>query len=183
MSLRAVLRSETAAIHRQLDQLVDERQWFDDRAGYGRWLSGMCAFHDGIERALSRYAPATSDRSARCERLALDLADIGFDIAPPRPAARPEIRDGVDALGVRYVVEGARLGARVLLRRAAQLGCNESFGARYLSAEAASLEDWHAILAALDGVTLDEASISRAVAASTRTFALALDCLDGSHVA
>ena len=181
MSLRRRLQSETAEVHRQLDRLAVERGWFDDRSGYGTWLRGMYAFHGIVHQALSCVAADAKPAADRVARLAADMADLGISLPARAPAGPLGVHDDAGALGVLYVTEGARLGASLLLKRAGRLGFCGARGARFLTAEAGGLVDWHAALKALDEAVLDEAGIARAVAASTRTFALAVECLDDCH--
>lgn len=177
MSLRHRLRSDTASLHRRIDGLFVQRRWFESPQGYGRWLNGMLAFHVGVHAALSDFSASSPAQAARVRRLGLDMMDLQVVPEAPRRVRRLVVRDAVDVLGVRYVVEGSRLGARLLLEQAAGLGCDERCGARFLAGEAGSLSDWQDVLRELNSTSLGAAETARAVEASSSTFALAEDCL------
>lgn len=182
MTLRHILQRETDEQHRSLDMLVDGLGCFADVTGYARWLRGMHAFHDAVREtflASGLWAPRVRRQEERVDLLNEDLGDLA---APrivqslPRPFT---VVDEESALGIRYVVEGASLGSRVLATRAAALGCTATRGARYLAGEVVSFAHWREVLGDLAAAELDEAAIRRAVAASRRTFELASLCLGG----
>ena len=177
MSLRRKLKAETADAHRALDVLAAERGWFDTREGYCTWLRGIGAFHVRVHRAISETGCSSYFDAGRFERLRLDMSDLG--VAPLRSAndcAFGPVSE-MEGLGLLYVTEGSRLGARILVRRARDLGFDERFGARFLAAEAASLDSWQRVVAALDQQN-DAAAGARAVAAGLRAFRVAQECLD-----
>jgi heme oxygenase len=182
MSLRRTLQRETDGHHRTLDALVQRQGCFDHLSGYGRWLHGMYAFHAQIAVAFGapdRFSINSSRYDERVRLIASDLGDLGLAPEAWAPNEAFTIADRSEALGVLYVSEGASLGARVLVRRAAGLGCTHARAGRYLAAEAGSLANWQAALAALAAANLDEAATERAVTAGKRTFALAATCLGG----
>ena len=177
MSLRRKLQAETADAHRALDVLAAERGWFDTRAGYGKWLRGICAFHERVHRAIRDTGCSSYFDAGRFERLRLDMADVG--VAPLQLCDHCDFApmSEIEGLGLLYVTEGSRLGARVLVRRARDMGLDECFGARFLAAEAASLVSWQRVVAALDQQD-DAAAGARAVSAGIRAFRVAQECLD-----
>lgn len=181
MSLRQRLQHETAEIHALLDARASERGWFDGLARYCDWLRGMHAFHRQIEGELYGIDLRGLRDEGRVERLAQDMRDFGVEPLGHRPECRLGICTRDTALGVLYVTEGAKLGARVLVKRAAALHCHSSHGARFLAAEAQGFATWHAILAELESAALDVNETSRLVSAGVRTFHLAVEYLDGAH--
>jgi heme oxygenase len=167
--IRWFLRAQTADVHASLDRLIGQ---FDDRRGYLRYLEGLFRFRAPVEQALSALSWPEGTGGFRPSRLAraigADIDDLGARV----PAARQVTLDlgGAGLLGVLYVLEGAALGARVLIRRAEALGFDGRFGARHL-ALAAGGAGWAGFLA-LAGAQA-EMDRDRAAAASLATFALA----------
>ena len=84
--------------------------------------------------------------------------------APTLPVDDPET-----LLGTLYVVEGSALGARILYRRAQELGLSGEFGARHLSVQSESLTRWRQLVKLLDEAP--ELDLERIVAASETAFA------------
>jgi heme oxygenase len=115
--LRDCLRAATASIHAQLDRRVALLD-LGHAAGYRCFLEGTAAALLPLEAALAASGvvdlfpdwPARSRRGAILE----DLARLDGTAQPPT-RTDPLTRDGV--LGTLYVLEGSRLGARVLVRR------------------------------------------------------------------
>jgi heme oxygenase len=117
-SVRHLLRSATATDHAEVDSrfamLIGRGV-----AGYAEFLQLSAAAISPLEQALreanvERILPDWEDRS-RGASLGADLADLGLS-APP--AARPPSVGGeAHQFGVLYVLEGSRLGAKVLIRR------------------------------------------------------------------
>jgi len=99
-----------------------------------------------------------------------DLADLGrgVGVADSFPAAR----DRAFALGIAYVLEGSGLGARLLARRAAELGFDGGCGARHLAAQTSDMARWPAFLDRLEAIELRAREDVIAGAASTFDFAL-----------
>ena len=88
-------------------------------AGYGEFLRLSAAAICPLEQALLEgkvecILPDWEERSRRAA-LRADLADFG--IADPTLAQRPSLGEEAHQFGVLYVLEGSRLGARVLARR------------------------------------------------------------------
>jgi heme oxygenase (biliverdin-IX-beta and delta-forming) len=117
-SIRHLLRSETATDHANVDArfsaLIDL-----GTAGYGEFLRLSAAAICPLEQALLEgkvecILPDWEERSRRAA-LRADLADFG--IADPTLAQRPSLGEEAHQFGVLYVLEGSRLGARVLARR------------------------------------------------------------------
>lgn len=167
MTSRPSLRDATADAHAQLDVRVGGA--LEDRARYVAFLRGM----HGFLSAAAAIDPRRDYARARAA-LAADLADLG--VAPP-PCLSMAPAAPATALGWRYVVAGASLGARVLLPRAQALGYDARRGARYLGVQAAG-NDWRPLLAALDAAPDDMAEA--VVAGARAAFALADHCMTES---
>lgn len=120
IDLREFLRGRTRDVHARLDSSIaamDVRQ----RSSYERFLRGTATALVPIELALeeSGVAALLPDWPRRRRRQALqdDLSLLGTAFTP-LPPLLPLERSGL--FGALYVLEGSRLGARVLQRRVAR---------------------------------------------------------------
>lgn len=162
-----VLREATADAHTDLDALFAQ---FDlgDATDYARFLSAHAAALMPVEEWLDTHG---ADRVAadwparrRGQAIAADLAEL--DAAPPEPLRfDPPAPDGAVA-GVLYVIEGSRLGGRVLARQVAA-----GLPRRYLD-PLDGRPSWPALLAAIDAALPERPAQAAAVAAARATFAL-----------
>lgn len=174
---RFALRELTRDDHEKLDALVGE---FTDRNAYLRYLEGMAAFRGGVERSLAGvdYPQTFGDwRPGEISAaLAQDLQDLGHD-APRAPISFDLPIDSDGLLGVLYVLEGSSLGARLLVRRAAELGLTAEHGARHLAEQTARPDSWQAFVTLLDGIA--PSGIEKAARAARMTFGAAIDAFSG----
>jgi len=117
-SVRHLLRSATATDHAEVDSRF-AMMIGRGLPGYTEFLQLSAAAIVPLEAALSeanveRILPDWKNRS-RGASLRADLADLGLSVPP---AARPPSLGGdANQFGVLYVLEGSRLGAKVLIRR------------------------------------------------------------------
>ncbi|MCU4182512.1 biliverdin-producing heme oxygenase [Bosea sp. BH3] len=153
IEIRGFLREETSALHRELDAIVGV---FSSRDSYARFLQGTFRHRAPVESELLAV-PATLGLSLS-RNLIPDLKKDLADLALPVPAATPFhlSNDMASVLGAAYVLEGSALGARVLVKGLDALGFGPEFGARYLSAQASSLDSWRALLVELDRLDRQE---------------------------
>lgn len=115
---RAQLRDACGEVHARLDARLSAFD-FHDRSAYADMLSRMSgpltatesALGAGIAPALLKDWPAR----VRSEALRADLAALGGGY---RLQSAPAIDDEAAAFGALYVLEGSRLGGRVLARLA-----------------------------------------------------------------
>lgn len=160
------LRDGTAAAHERVDA-VFSRFDLSDRSGYAAFLGAHADATLPFEAALDaadagRVVPDWRDRR-RGDLLRADLADLGMaepDAPSPRLAG-----DVAAAAGAIYVLEGSRMGARLLARRV-----GPGLPARFLNARQ-SPETWRKLLSCLDFLLDDPASIQIAVDSATDCFA------------
>jgi heme oxygenase len=150
IEIRSFLRGETKELHRELDAIVGV---FSNRAEYARFLHGTFRHRVPVEAALSDAEPVrVSPWQPRklLPELEADLADLTLAC----PASEPFhlSNDMAAFLGAAYVLEGSALGARVLVKGVEPLGFGPENGARYLSAQAGSLDSWRTLLVALEGL-------------------------------
>jgi heme oxygenase len=170
-SLRFLLRTRTAAVHAELDAMVGD---WPDLEAYKRYARAVLAFRAPLEHAfaaLQLSGPFTAWQSLTiAPELRADLADLR--VADPEPLSAPYASDVSWIAGALYVLEGSSVGARILVRRAAELGLSSTHGARHLAAQTADRQRWPSFLALLDSPSLDPET---AVAGAEDTFALALE--------
>ena len=179
---RERLRGATRAEHACLDQLVDTRRYFTNPSLYREWLRRMGAFHREVSSAIAdspvRGGLPLAAFMQRTTLLHHDLADLEYlgdevdwphsptlGILPPRTLA--------DAFGMLYVVEGAALGARILLVKAHHLGMTERRGARQLAYAARDFADWHLFVARLDELACTPSEELAMETTARRTFSCA----------
>lgn len=132
--LRNHLRDQTRPLHDQLDQLAASLR-LETREDYRRFLIAHAQAVYPLEAALedggvARLRPDWADRR-RSKALSADLEDLGTAVATHRQAP---ISDPDFATGCLYVLEGSRLGGRLLARQVATSGDPVVQGAvRYLT--------------------------------------------------
>lgn len=171
---RFELRDETSQAHSDLDTLIGT---WKTQADYHRYVVHTAAFRIPVEQALSGHIAAAPFKAWSPQVLTSELEQDLSDLALPLPAplGSPEITNRSEALGVAYVMEGSSLGAKLLIKRANELGFTESYGARHL-AEQASSNSWRHFLAVLEGQ--EGFDLGQAAAAARATFALALKAFE-----
>jgi len=160
------LRAATHAIHEALDQSLMAAQPFLSRDRYLRFLRMQYRFHHDIDPlfshpGLANVVPDLAGRR-RLERIIEDFADLGR--APPTPGAHPmpSFADLPTALGWFYVAEGSNLGAAILSRQAAELGLDDTCGARHLAGHPdGRARHWRSFTSALDALPLGPAEEDR----------------------
>lgn len=170
------LKEATAERHERLDRRIMSAAPFSSRDRYGLFLTVQHAFHHDI-RALYDRPPlqaifADLPQRRRLDAVTQDLADLGLDVAACDGAS--SLLEGADvptAVGWLYVAEGSNLGAAFLLKAAARIGLDESFGARHLAAapEGRAIS-WRNFTTALDALTLNEAEEERLFAGARDAF-------------
>ena len=171
-SARAHLKAATDPVHERLDADLSA---FDlaDFVQYGRFLVIHAMALPPLEEAL-----AAGDRigfrtrcpdwagGARTRALRDDL--MGLGLSPPRPLAVADA-DDVEAWGVAYVLEGSRLGGRVLARRAAA-GSHPQVVANMRFLTASPTMPWQGFLALMETALRTPEDRHRAVAGARTAF-------------
>jgi heme oxygenase len=161
--VRFALRAATADDHRRVDSVFAA---FDlaHRDGYARFLAAQARALPALEQAL---APVDlwSGWRARTPLLLADLAAIS--LPAPAPLCRFGGLTGPEAWGTQYVLEGSRLGARLLVR---QVGADLP---RAFLGDAGVDGGWVTFQRELDGVDTGHGDwMARAVRAAKAAFAL-----------
>lgn len=171
------LKARTSTTHDQLDSRIMSLEPFRDRDRYGRFLKAQWGFHREIDAlyahpALVAHVPDLPERR-RLDLIAQDIQDLG----QPAPSAEtpPIFGDGpvdpAEAFGWLYVAEGSNLGAAFLLKAAAALGLDETFGARHLAAHPDGRgRHWRGFVAALDALPFGDVEETRAVEGAAAAF-------------
>lgn len=150
------LKTETAAQHERMHQLMARAAPFGSRQAYAGFVTAQYLFQRDVEHlfqdaALQAVVPDLAVRGRETAALD-DLRDLGAP--PPREGAVAS--QGVtmpEGLGWLYVSEGSTLGAAFLFKQAQdRLGLSADFGARNLAAypEGRAVA-WRRFVQALDG--------------------------------
>lgn len=160
------LRAGTRAAHERVDAAFGR---FDlrDRAGYAAFLRAHSLVLPSLEAALTlggaeAVLPDWPERR-RTPALIGDLRKL--EIEPPQPRPAPLLRTPAERLGTLYVLEGSRLGARLLLGEARQ-GDDAVRGATDYLAHGEGRGFWPSFLQRLEAQRVEPAlAIAAAVAA------------------
>lgn len=175
---RFILRDATREDHEALDAIVGP---FSSRASYLRYLEGMAHFRARLEPVLddARYDESFEGWRAGLilPELRRDLADLGGSM-PPLGRQFRSAGDRAGLFGMLYVLEGSAIGARLLMKRAAELGYTAAFGARHLAAQTARPESWTRFVRLLDA--LSPQGMEQAVRSARMTFAAAIEAFGGT---
>jgi heme oxygenase len=168
-----LLRQATADIHDRLDRGVEEAQYFSKLPRYGLYLQRLHRLHSDFEESLSHAVRAHVSRFNLDKRSALLLADLSsLGLAPlPRDATaglRTPATDSFSSLlGCLYVMLGAQLGARVLIRKAEHLELPHGRGLAYLTC-LSQAKNWPQYLQELENALIH--SVDDLLGGATRTF-------------
>ena len=188
-TLRQRLRSHTAVAHARIEReplLAALASGSIDFESYTQYLRRMQVFHRAVDAALRRQLPPGYPHAGLNQRAALDrdLAALKTPSAqlsaPLAQAARALVGSHAAAWGVLYVLEGARLGSQVLLKRNAKNGVVCQADAYVRGEAGATGRSWLAFCAALEsGVT--PADVGKVLSAAEQTFELLRHWLNASH--
>lgn len=169
MKKRFALKAATDEMHRELDDRLS-RLDLRERDDYCRFLLFHARTVPPLEEAMAAAGAdqlidgwAAARRSAAIEQ---DLSALGHVM--PAPVDVPPIDGRAGLLGTAYVVEGSRLGGRVLRKRIGA-GTPDAF------LRAASEKSWPQLVAALDLHLYSESLTDEAERAARRCFTLYLD--------
>jgi heme oxygenase (biliverdin-IX-beta and delta-forming) len=161
------LREGTRAEHETLDALFGG---FDlaDRASYGAFLSAHAAALLPVEAALDAAGAAELvpdwPQRKRGARLAADLEALGLPVPEGAPYAIAS-GDAAAIVGAMYVIEGSRLGGRLLARQVAP-----ELPSSYLDSDQAQ-GAWRALLEKFDAILHDAMPIESAIEEARAIFA------------
>ncbi len=122
MDLLARLRADTRAAHRTLERDLGFLDRLTSPSRYEEVLAAFLGFHEPLEKALTAAIAAHRlpwELLPGAERLAADLGALGWrpaDIAALPRSCPPDVTALPALIGSLYVVEGARLGGRLVTR-------------------------------------------------------------------
>jgi heme oxygenase len=177
--LRAQLKRATADVHRRLESRLNllDRDLSPDR--YRRILERFFGFYAPLEAGLARVASGSAlglPLQARTGLIESDLLSLGLsrrEVAVlPLCSDLPRLSSAEEVAGCLYVLEGARLGGRVIapaLRE--RLGVAQGSGASFFTGDgAATLTRWSAFLDWIEGMVRAGAPTGEIVASARATF-------------
>lgn len=156
----ARLRLATRDLHTRAEARIAAPGIAVDGASYARLLAALLPVYAGVEQRLSEFEewttldpPLDLRRRRRAHLLVADLERLGVH-APGAGSSRrppPRLERFAHAFGALYVVEGSRLGGRVLARRIARDAPGVDAGAyRFLASDGADVGAlWRSLRAAL----------------------------------
>jgi heme oxygenase len=170
------LRTATMPAHEVLDQLIMTADPFASRQQYARLLTMQYCLQRDFEplyddAELTAIIPQLKTRS-RQSLVEQDMADLELAL-PATEVTAPQLGEKKlpEKLGWLFVLEGSRLGAMSLLRRAAALGLSGEFGARHLAGDGSvPAERWKSLVQTISGLPLDESERKEAAAGAQAAF-------------
>jgi heme oxygenase (biliverdin-IX-beta and delta-forming) len=149
-TLRARLREACAESHRGLDErlgILDLRLTHDYRTFLEISAAALLPLEAALVSAHVERLFPDWERRSRSRAIRADIARFGGIV---RPLSAPEELGLGGMLGTMYVLEGSRLGARMLLRRVAQSPHPEVREACAYLGHGAGSSLWQSFLAALE---------------------------------
>lgn len=171
------LKAATTGAHSILDKFIMSAEPFKNKENFAKFIQAQYLFHRDLDvfyenEQLDGLLPDLIGRR-RLQFIEQDLNDLEHSLPE---ALEPKFNkdssfDLPEAMGWLYVVEGSNLGAAFLLKDAAKIGLNETFGARHLAGapEGRGLH-WRTFTAALDAIELSDAEEQRVVAGAVEAF-------------
>jgi heme oxygenase len=165
-SARFLLRDATAEWHERVDALFSATDLADPHQ-YRGFLLAQAAAHLPVEQALERadVAALVGDwpERRRGELIQLDLATLGEQV--PEFEVPPALTGTAVMLGGLYVLEGSRLGGKILAR-----SVGEELPTAYLTAGRPVA--WRELTALIDRTLTERADIDIAADAACAVFAM-----------
>lgn len=157
---RFALKRATNAAHARVEGVVQAAGMFNSQHGYRRYLQATWEMRAAFEDLLDRHAAGQLwtdwPRRRIAGLVAEDIGDLGgagsgCQAGAPSPLTENFSRDlkSRELAGILYVLEGSSLGARILVKQAADMGLTASFGARHLHRQAADRDAWRSFMAFL----------------------------------
>lgn len=186
--LTAMLRTATQASHQALDSMPILVEIASGKIDPRRYVSVITAFATVWRTAeprawtlLVRRIPGLSDlRDLRAILLDEDIAALAGRAERRSRSPAMEIADAAEAAGILYVLEGARLGGRLIADRLHKAGHPiESPGYRFFGALRDDVaERWRQFRALVDAAIWSPAECERACSAASATFQAIADSLE-----
>lgn len=172
---RSVLRTATRDLHLRAEDALGAGSC-GTLVGYVGMLRSNLTVTEAVHRATEASLPPGMRKglAADARRIRDDLARL--DGSRHDDDARLDLDEPAGAIGSLYVLEGARLGGKVLARLVeTRLGLTAAHGASYLNSDGADTgRRWRHFLHALEERLVSNEDIDRAVAAARATFRLVI---------
>ena len=170
---RSILRARTCDLHSRAEEVLGT-ETCATLAGYAAMLQSNLSVTDTVRRATEPLLPPHMMKGLALDSLRLrkDLAELGAPACGHR--AQLDLDEPAGAIGALYVLEGARLGGKLLARKVeAELGLTAEHGAAYLNGDGAEAgRRWRRFLSGLEERLVLSEDLVRAVAAARATFRL-----------
>lgn len=178
---RAHIRDVTRDAHERLDSRMSALN-LGARAGYETFLRTTAAALFPLEREIGAGAPLTDwPRRRRSGCLARDLSRLG--LAAPAPLDPPPLDGNAQRLGALYVIEGSRLGGKMILKTVLESGDDDMIAATQYLRHGETDRLFHSFLDAASEHLTGTADIEDAAAAATAVFALFEESLNRASAA
>ena len=170
------MRTATLLAHEKLDDLIMASVPFANRENYACLLTMQYCLQRDFEplyhdATLKAQLPDLESRS-RFALVKMDMADLDLALPPvgEEPLALP-LSDLAASVGWLFVLEGSRLGAASLFRRAVALSLSEQFGARHLAGPPEGpAAAWRVFVQTVSALPLSEEDRNRATAGAIAAF-------------
>jgi len=180
-SLSAQLRAQTAPMHREVEIKLGLPGAIGNRDEYVVWLARFFGLYEPLESSLADFCYWNDlglELHARnhCSCLVADLAALDakpHDLPRADRGVLPELPSFAHALGALYVLEGATLGGRVILRDLeARMGAAISGATRFFGGRGDAVElMWTTFRSAVDGFGQERPELrADVVSGAERTF-------------
>ena len=183
-ALSAQLRTGTISLHREIELVLGLPGAIRCQNDYVLWLGRYLGIYEPLEHLLAEFPDWDALDRARppnhTARLLDDLIAIGADpSALPRvePAQLPALPTFAFALGASYVLEGATLGGRLILRDLqTRIGAPIANATRFFGGKSNTIgSGWPSFKSALDGFGDTHPKLQgNVVAGAERTFSAML---------
>lgn len=161
------LRLATADAHARIDAIVGGG--VHSHVGYAAYLRGM----QQLVAIALQSMPGHADLELHANRLEADVAALRMDALQPSPTdTGAPLADPVARMGWEYVISGASVGARYLLRQVQALGYSADHGASFLAGHAGG-DAWPRFLARLAQAELSPPQRQSLCSAALAAFAAA----------
>ena len=172
---RTVLRARTIDLHLRAEEVLGT-ETCATLFGYAAMLQSNLAVTETVHRATEPLLPPHMREGLAVDALRLREDLVGLDARPYGDEAHLQLDEPAGAMGALYVLEGARLGGKLLARRVeAEFGLTAEHGATYLNGDGADTgRRWRQFLAALEERLASPDDLARAVAAARATFWLVI---------
>jgi heme oxygenase len=176
------LRSETRALHASTERRIAPAERLHGVGAYAALLAALYPLYASIEERLEPFGddwralrpPLDVSRRRRAHLLIADLAELGVAEPWRAGAATPELERFAQAFGALYVVEGSRLGGRVLARQTlAAIGAPAASALSFLRGPGTEVgRMWTEVRTALAGFAADSdaATHDDVIAGARETF-------------